>query len=109
MRQTIARPIDLIADELRLQAWLARAEFENPSVREPATYERLSLLAMARDELRLQLHLGKLEYTDEWKALEARWGELKVLADHTAHDVEGRIEATVDALERGYDLIRKGH
>ena len=105
----VARPVDLIADELRLQAWLARKEFENPSLRQPETYERLSMLAEIRDEIRLQLHLGKMEHRDDWHELEERWRGLMDLAADTREEVADRIEDTISTLEKAYKFIRYGH
>ncbi|HJN77376.1 MAG TPA: hypothetical protein QGF58_25860 [Myxococcota bacterium] len=107
-RDEPARPVDMIADELRLQAWLAKAEVENPSVRKPENFERLSLLALTRDELRLQMHLGKLELRDGWEEHEERWRHLMKWAGDTREDVEDKVEETLEALERGYRLIRHG-
>jgi len=107
--QEVHRPIERIADELRVQAWLARKEFQNPSLRQPAVYQRLSMLAEIRDEIRLQAHLGKLEFQDDWEHLEERWRGLIALAAQTREDVEDRVEESLDTLEKAYQFIRYGH
>ena len=59
-----AGTIDLlrqVADELRLQAWLAAAELRHPSLREGPVRQEVDLLARLRDELRLHLHLASAE------------------------------------------------
>jgi hypothetical protein len=45
-------------------------------------------LRQERDELKVKLHLGKLDASDEWHELERKWGKLeskaKELGDATA-------------------------
>lgn len=62
-----------LADELRLQAWLARRENEEPSVEVQGVREEASALAAMRDTLRVQLHLGQLDAKDKWAKLENKW------------------------------------
>lgn len=62
-----------LADELKLQAWLARRERAEPSLEPHGVHEEASALAMMRDTLRVQLHLGQLEAKDEWARLENKW------------------------------------
>ena len=58
-------------------------------------------LRQERDELRVKLHLGKLDATDEWHELERKWGELeskaKKLGDATA-DSSKEIAAAAELL-----------
>ena len=93
-----------IGDELKLQAWLARAEFRNPSMHEDDAREEVRVLAQMRDELRLQLHLGRLEASDKWHALEDRWRALKQRAEHEAGD---RVHDLLAQIRKGYNEI--GH
>lgn len=62
-----------LVDELKLQAWLARRETSEPSLAAGGVREEASALAMMRDTLRVQLHLGHLEAKDDWKKLENSW------------------------------------
>jgi hypothetical protein len=47
-------------------------------------------LRRERDELRVQLHLGKAEFKDEWEALERKW-------EHLESRVAGAAEEARDA------------
>ncbi len=94
-----------IADELGLQAWLARAEFRNPSLSDPKVQDQVSALARTRDELRLQMHLGKLEAADEWDRLEGRWRHVKAIANNTAHDLAEGLHDMLTDIRDGYQRI----
>jgi predicted component of type VI protein secretion system len=91
-----------LADELRLQAWLARAEFEHPSLEHDETRQEVSALARIRDQLRVQLHLGRLEATEEFEHLEGRWRHLKHLASRAAADVEENLHDVLRDIRDGY-------
>jgi predicted component of type VI protein secretion system len=98
-------PVDLLTqlvDELGLQAWLAGAELRNPSLQHPETREEVDALALARDELRLQLHLGRLEARAEFEQLEGRWRQLKQLAARTADDAEEKVHDVLRQIRDGY-------
>jgi len=95
------RPIETLRDELKLQAWLARAEFRNPSLRQEAFG-----LAQVRDELRVQLHLGKMEARDEFDALEARWLDLKNRVNTATEPVVDDVRALLKDIREGYRIIR---
>lgn len=86
-----------LADDLRLQAWLARAEVRNPSL-----HEHVSVLSQTRDELRLQLKLGKMEAAEEWHHVEARWQHLRPRLEHA-------LDGAVDGLDHALDEIRAGY
>jgi hypothetical protein len=101
-----SRPIEMAADELKLQAWLARAELENPSLKNSEHHEGISVLAMLRDELRLQMALGRLEARDEWEASERRWQRVMHLAGETAHDVKDDLGQLLADIRKGYDKLR---
>jgi hypothetical protein len=72
-------------------------------------------LAMLRDELRLQLHLGKTELRDEWDSrLEPLYMELKTKLDRveqasveTLNEMRPTLKALLDELRAGYERIRK--
>jgi hypothetical protein len=62
----------------------------------------LENLKQQRDELMLQLHLGKAEAQDELAALEKKWEEIK-------HDLEGSVEGSLqaewDKLEKRWEEL----
>jgi len=80
-------PFDQMADELKLQAWLAGAELRHPSLGKHDAKEEVSVLAKMRDEIRVQASLGKLEARDGLEELDKRWREFKHVVDLTADDV----------------------
>ena len=91
-----------LADELRLQAWLARAEFENPSLKHDETREEVGALARVRDQLRVQLHLGRLEAQGEWERLEERWRKVQHLASRAVDDVGEGLHDVLHDIRDGY-------
>jgi len=71
-------------------------------------------LRQIRDELRVQLHLGREEVKDEWERLERSWhhleGRLKVLREQSKDSLEEVGEAAkllVDEIREGYRELRK--
>jgi len=73
----------------------------------------LDLLAQTRDELLLQLSLGKAEARDDWKALEERWGRVQSEIQRTASDSEQTVKEMgesvrnlLDDLKGGYERIK---
>lgn len=89
-------------DELELQAWLARAEFRDPSLHDPAVRAEVDALARTRDELRVQLALGKLEARERFEQLESRWVALKGAADRAAHDAGESLHDALRDIRDGY-------
>jgi hypothetical protein len=90
-----------LTDELRLQAWLARREYQDPSLSDEEHAEA-SALARMRDEIRVQMHLGKLEAQDEFDRVEARWRALM------KRDVEPAANTMAENLEAAaHDLLRE--
>lgn len=73
----------------------------------------VEILRQARDELRVQLHLGAAEAKDAWGQAEQSWGHLEArlrqVRDAT-HDSAGEIEAATESLleeiKTGYRRIR---
>lgn len=106
MERKETRPIEMAADELKLQAWLAKAELTNPSSKHAQHSESISVLAMLRDELRLQIALGKLEARDEWHEHEGRWRRVMAIASETAHDVGDDLGQVLDDIRRGYARLQ---
>jgi hypothetical protein len=84
-----------------------------PNNLKDALQHDLDLLAQTRDELLLQLSLGKAEARDDWKALEERWtrvqGEIKQTASDsevTVKELGESVRALLDDLKGGYERIK---
>ena len=67
-----------------------------------------------RDELKLQLHLGKTEVRSEWEEAERKLDQIIGKADvvrrelgNTSEDVLAAIQLTADEIKKGYSRIRK--
>jgi len=78
-----------------------------------ALQRELELLAKARDELRVQMHLAKNEAKGEWKRLEDTWQrvetEIRRVGEHAkepVHDMGGAARSLIDELKRGYARIK---
>ena len=97
--------IEMLVDELKLQAWLARAEWRNPSMHDPTTREEVDALARLRDEFRVQLHLGKMEATDAWHRAEEDWRELKRRAEEQAEDLGEGLKAVLQRIRGRYEEL----
>ncbi len=83
------------------------------SLRERIEKEMEDLRA-AREELRVRLHLGKLEARDQWEQLEKKWqhteGKLKQLGDASqeiAEDVGEAAGLALNELKEGYAKLRR--
>ncbi|MEZ4320688.1 MAG: hypothetical protein R3F61_24620 [Myxococcota bacterium] len=91
-----------LADELRLQAWLARKEFADPSLHDPEVHAEASALARMRDEIRVQLHLGELDARDQFEKVEATWASLM------RNDIQPAADGlAVDLENAAHDLLRE--
>lgn len=71
-------------------------------------------LRQERDELRLQVHLGKAELKEEWEGLEHKWETLEArMADaagearDASQDVVAAIGVLTDELGHAYRRIRE--
>jgi uncharacterized protein YjbJ (UPF0337 family) len=71
-------------------------------------------LKQQRDEINLQLHLGKAEVRDEWDKLEPKWEEVKgkmatvgEVAGQAAESVTAAAGLLADEIKQGYDRIKK--
>ena len=71
-------------------------------------------LRTTRDELRVRLHLGKLEAQEQWKQIEKQWQHLESklkLAGETgreiAEDMGDATRLAVEELKEGYERLRK--
>lgn len=94
-----------LVDDLKLQAWLARAEAKNPSL-----HQHVKPLAQARDEMRLQLKLGRMEARDDWHELEDRWQtvrpKLEHALEHALDEVDHGLETALKEIRAGYRKLR---
>lgn len=75
--------------------------------------EEMERLKTARDELKVQLHLGKAEIKEQWDKLEKAWehaeAKLKVLRDESAdsaEDIGSAAKLLVDQIKEGYQHLR---
>jgi hypothetical protein len=74
--------------------------------------EESKKLQQRRDELRVQLDLGKKDAADAWHGVESRWeefeGKLRVLADESkdaAEDVGKAAELLLDEIREGLSRV----
>jgi hypothetical protein len=63
--------------------------------------EMISKLKQQRDELALQIHLGKNETKDLWDKLENKWNELSSEYD----PMKGAVSETAEGVWAGLELI----
>ena len=76
--------------------------------------ELIEKLKRQRDELALQIHLGKAEAKEEWEKLEKKWeqlkaqrGPLKEAMDESAKDLGAALSLLGEELKSGYQRIKK--
>jgi hypothetical protein len=76
--------------------------------------EELKDLRATRDELRVRLHLGKLDAKDQWEQIEKQWqqveSKLKVAGEtgrEVAEDLGEAASLAVEELKEGYAKLRK--
>jgi SMC interacting uncharacterized protein involved in chromosome segregation len=79
-----------------------------------AIEEFLDYLQQQRDELRVQMHLAKLEAQEEWKEIEEKWEELKPKLDAireesiaSSKNIFTSLSLIAEEIENGYKRIRK--
>lgn len=65
-------------------------------------------LTQARDELRVQLHLGSMEAKEQWEQLEKKWSDFSAKAqlEETSEDVEESLQKLGSELSKGYAQIK---
>ena len=65
-------------------------------------------LKQARDELRLQIHLGSKELQDEWARLEPKWNEFLKNADleGSAERLGAATRTLGEELKQAYERVR---
>jgi BMFP domain-containing protein YqiC len=76
--------------------------------------ETIAKLKRERDELALEIELGKAEAREEWKALEAKLAALEAKSKpaakavgETAQGVGASLELAADEIKRGFEKLRK--
>ena len=65
-------------------------------------------LKQARDELRLQIHLGSKELQDEWAKLEPKWNKFIEEADleESAERLGAATRTLGEELKQAYERVR---
>ena len=70
-------------------------------------------LRATRDEIKLQLHLGKMDARDQWDQIEKQWehaeGKLKQLAEaanETTEDIAEATQMVLSEMKDGYKKLR---
>jgi SMC interacting uncharacterized protein involved in chromosome segregation len=83
------------------------------SIREKLEGE-LKSLQTTRDELRVRLHLGKLDAQEQWEQIEKQWqhveAKLKVAGEagrEVAGDIGEAASLTIGEIKEGYAKLRK--
>jgi CBS domain-containing protein len=71
--------------------------------------EELQQLRRVRDELRVQVHLGKAEAVELWERLEHRFAEAEARAKALARQAEAPVQDVADAVRLLIDEIRTGY
>jgi SMC interacting uncharacterized protein involved in chromosome segregation len=76
--------------------------------------KELQDLRTTRDELRVRLHLGKLDAQEQWEQIEKQWqhveSKLKLAGEtgrEVAEDIGEVTSLAVDELKEGYAKLRK--
>ena len=87
---------------------------DTPANNEEYVADLISKLKQERDELALQIHLGKAELKDEWDKLEEKfvgmnkdYEPLKAAVGETADDVWESLKLVGGELLEGFHRIRK--
>ncbi len=92
-----------VVDHLQVQAWLAKAEVENPSLHRSPLYEEVGTLAQLRDQMRVQAHLGKMEARERLEHAEARWAELQQKVAAGTDPMSSAVRSLVQEIREAYD------
>lgn len=71
-------------------------------------HEELEKLKTHRDELRVQLDLGKMEARDAWHELEGKWNDLESKMAELAHIELEPIDDVSEAVEDAVDEAKIG-
>ncbi len=75
--------------------------------------KEVEVLKKTRDELRVQLHLAKVEAKEEWEKLESKWhhveADLKHRTDESKKSIQeasSSVKEVARELKEGYEYIR---
>jgi hypothetical protein len=75
--------------------------------------DEVLILKQARDELKVQIHLGASDAQDTWEGVEKNWEHLEArlkrlgqVAQESAGEVEDAAQNLVDEIKAGYKRIR---
>ena len=77
-------------------------------LRNPSLHDEVSALAAMRDELRLQLHLGKMDAREQFATLEERWQEVKQRVNTASGPVGEDVRQLLHDIRAGYRELRGG-
>jgi SMC interacting uncharacterized protein involved in chromosome segregation len=76
--------------------------------------KELGDLRVTRDELRVRMHLGKLDAQDQWEQIEKQWqhveSKLKLAGEtgrEVAEDIGEAASVAVEEMKEGYAKLRK--
>lgn len=76
--------------------------------------KELEDLRVTRDELRVRMHLGKLDAQDQWEQIEKQWqhveSKLKLAGEagrEIAEDIGEATSHAVEEMKEGYAKLRK--
>lgn len=76
--------------------------------------QEVEIIQQARDELRVQIHLGAADARDIWEKMEKNWEHLESRLKHVGHatqeaaeDVEEAAKGLVQEIKAGYERVRK--
>jgi hypothetical protein len=76
-----------------------------PAWKDSPFRDELLALAQVRDELRLQIHLGKLEAVDKLEEAETRWTELQREIRAGTGPMSQGVKTLVDKIQSTYDEL----
>jgi len=76
--------------------------------------QELEDLRTTRDELRLRVHLGKMDAQEQWEQVEKQWqqveSKLKIVGEagrEIAEDVGEAAQLAIEEVKEGYSKLRK--
>lgn len=89
-------------------------DVETPEQKKGRFEDELRELRRVRDELKVQVHLGRAEAKEQWEKLEKRFhraeAEVKKLAqraEEPLHDVAEAAELLLEEIRNGYRRLRE--
>ena len=98
-----------------LEDWLEAEKEVNTTLELRGRLERVRMqLERERDELRVKMHLAKLEVRAEWDAIEGKWAAFRAKTDSAAHaarhsgrEVASAAGLLLEEIRDGYRRIRR--